>query len=236
MSTIGLHLPKTGIKVPNMGKGTESSIGKPLAAARKTGVREAPTSLADALFTTTQQRVLGLLFGQPQRSFTVSELIAATGAGSGAAQREVAKLVESGLVTMQPVGNQKHYQANPYAPIYAELVAIVQKTVGLAEPLRVALAPLADQIIAAFVYGSVAKRRDTAASDIDLMIVSDTLGYADVVARLHPLIERMGREISPTLYSRAELAKRINAGNAFATRVLEQPKVWLYGGEDDLRA
>lgn len=193
------------------------------------------TSLADALFTTTQQRVLGHLFGQPQRSFTVSELIAATGAGSGAAQREVAKLVESGLVTMQPVGNQKHYQANPHAPVYEELIGIVQKTVGMAEPLRAALEPLAGEIIAAFVYGSVAKRRDTAASDIDLMIVSDTLGYADVVSALHPLIERMGREINPALYSRAELAKRIDAGNAFATQVLDQPKVWLYGGDDDLK-
>ncbi|MEO8459520.1 MAG: nucleotidyltransferase domain-containing protein, partial [Dokdonella sp.] len=106
----------------------------------------------------------------------------------------------------------------------------MQKTVGMAEPLREALAPLTDRIHAAFVYGSVAKRNDTANSDIDLMIVSDTLTYADVVGVLHPLIARMGREISPTIYSRAELAKRIAAGNAFLTRVLEQPKLWLFGG------
>lgn len=128
-----LQLPKMGIKVPNMGiekkppNATGSGSGRP---PRKSGVRDFPASLADALFTATQQRVLGLLFGQPQRSFTVSELIAATGAGSGAVQREVAKLAESGLVTMQPVGNQKHYQANPYTPVYDELVGIVQKTVG----------------------------------------------------------------------------------------------------------
>lgn len=194
----------------------------------------APVSLAGALFTHTQQRVLALLFGQPQRSFTVSELIAATGAGSGAVQREVAKLADSGLLTVQPQGNQKRYRANPAAPIHDELVGIVQKTVGLAEPLREALAPLADRILAAFVYGSVAKRSDTAASDIDLMIVSDTLGYAEVMLALHPLIERMGREINPTLYSRAELAQRLHAGNAFATRVLEQPQLWLMGDKDVL--
>lgn len=194
----------------------------------------APVSLAGALFTQTQQRVLGLLFGQPQRSFTVSELIAATGAGSGAVQREVAKLADSGLLTVQPQGNQKRYRANPAAPIHDELVAIVQKTVGLAEPLREALAPLADRILAAFVYGSVARRSDTAASDIDLMIVSDTLGYAEVMLALHPLIERLGREINPTLYSRAELAQRLHAGNAFATRVLEQPQLWLMGDKDVL--
>jgi predicted nucleotidyltransferase len=103
-------------------------------------------------------------------------------------------------------------------------------------PLGEALAPLADRIELAFVYGSVAKRSDTAASDIDLMVVSDKLTYADVVSAQHPLIQRLGREISPTLYSRAELRKRREAGNAFVERVLAQPKLWVIGGEDDLAA
>lgn len=192
--------------------------------------------LADALFTTTQQRVLGALYGQPQRSFTVSELIAFIGAGSGAVQRELAKLVASGLLTMQPVGNQKRYQANPAAPIHDELVGIVQKTVGLAEPLREALQPLASKIAAAFVFGSIAKRSDTAASDIDLMIVSGKLGYADALTALAEVEEKLGRKINPTIYSPAELAKRIKSDSAFVKRVLEQPKIWLIGGEDDLRA
>lgn len=193
-------------------------------------------SLADALFTQTQQRVLGLLFGQSTRSFTVSELIAATAAGSGAVQRELAKLADSGLLTVRRSGNQKHYQANPDAPIHHELVAIVQKTVGLAEPLREALLPLADRIVAAFVYGSVAKRTDTVSSDIDLMIVSDTLAYAEVVLALDPLQARLGREINPTLYSRDEFSRRLAQGNAFVARVMEQPKLWVIGGQDDLAA
>ncbi len=197
---------------------------------------EPSVGLADALFTTGQQRVLGLLFGQPQRSFTVSDIIAATGAGSGAAQREVAKLLASGLVTVRPMGNQRHYQANAEAPIHAELVGIIRKTIGLAEPLRKALVPLAGKITAAFVYGSVAKRSDTASSDIDLLILSDSLTYADIVGALHPAIEQLGREIHPTLYSRTELAKRIKQGNAFVARVLEQPKLWVMGGESDLCA
>ena len=191
--------------------------------------------LADALFTTTQQRVLGALYGQPQRSFTVSELIAFIGAGSGAVQRELAKLVASGLLTMQPVGNQKRYQANPAAPIHDELVGIVQKTVGLAEPLRVALQPLASKITAAFVFGSIAKRNDTARSDIDLMVVSARVGYPDVLTALADVEERLGRKINPVIYSPAEFSKR-KSDNAFIKRVLEQPKIWLIGGEGDLRA
>jgi predicted nucleotidyltransferase len=180
--------------------------------------------------------VLGALYGQPQRSFTVSELIASTGAGSGAVQRELAKLIASGLLTMQPVGNQKRYRANPAAPIHDELVGIVQKTVGLAEPLRAALQPLASKITAAFVFGSVAKRSDTARSDVDLMIVSGKLGYADALTALADVEEMIGRKINPTIYSPAELAKRVKSDSAFVKRVVEQPKIWLIGGEDDLRA
>jgi predicted nucleotidyltransferase len=196
----------------------------------------ASTSLSDALFTTTQQRVLGCLFGQPERSFAISELIQTTGAGSGAVQREVARLAGSGLLTVEPVGNQKRYRADPASPIHTELVSLVRKTFGLAAPLREALAPLAEHVAVAIVYGSVAKGSDTAASDIDLMLVSDTLTYADVMAALHPLIERLGREIQPTLYTRAELRKRIAARNSFVTRVLAQPRLWVIGGEHDLAA
>jgi predicted nucleotidyltransferase len=202
---------------------------------RKAPPRKARSAnLADALFTGTQQRVLAWLFGQPERSFYATELIGLAGAGSGAVQRELARLAQSGLVTARAVGNQKHYQANPDAPIYVELCGIVQKTVGLAEPLRDALAPLAARIRAAFVYGSIAKREDTASSDIDLMLVSDDLAYSDLYAALEAVGNRLGRTVNPTIYTPQELAKRVKRKDAFATRVLAQPKIWLIGGEDAL--
>jgi len=193
-------------------------------------------SLASALFSTTQQRVLGLLFGQPDRSFYATELIALTLGGSGAVQRELARLDHSGLVTVRKVGTQKHYQANPDSPLFTELCGIAQKTVGLAEPLRAALSPLASRIVAAFVYGSVSKGKDTAASDIDLMIVSDGVAYADAFEALEPVNIQLGRVVNPTVYSRRELAKRIKEGNAFVKRVLAQPKIWLIGSENELGA
>src|SRR5216117_2653954 len=106
-------------------------------------------SLADALFTKTQQRVMRVLFGQPERSFYATELIRNAGTGSGAAQRELAKLEESGLIVTRRIGHQKHYQANATSPLYSELRCIVLKTVGLAEPLRDALKPLSPAIRAA---------------------------------------------------------------------------------------
>ena len=218
-------LPNLGMIMPKMGTKRR---------APRTKVAASHSNIADALFTGTQQRVLALLFGQPNRSFYASELINLARAGSGAVQRELAKLSESGLVTVKKVGSQKHYQANASSPIYAELHGITQKTVGLAEPLRDALAPLARKVRAVFVYGSVAKRQDTAASDIDLMVLSDELSYGDVFAVLQEVGERLGRNVNPTILTQHEFRKRVKRKDAFLTRVLAQPKIWLIGGEDDL--
>lgn len=190
--------------------------------------------MADALFSITQQRVLGYLFGQPHKSFYASELIRLSAGGSGAIQRELARLESSGLITATKIGAQKHYQANPDAPIYDELCGIVQKTVGLAEPLRKALGPIINQVVAAFVYGSVAKRNDTASSDIDLMLISDTLTYADVFASLESAVSILGRSINPTVYSTMEFKRRTDQGNSFIKRVLAQAKLWIIGQESDL--
>lgn len=194
------------------------------------------TSLGNALFTTTQQRVLGYLFGQPSRSFFANEMISLTGSGSGAVQRELKRLLESGLATVRKIGNQKHYQANPDSPIFAELSGIVQKTFGLAMPLREALTYLDNQIQAAFVYGSVAKQTDTANSDIDILILSDSLSYADVMGALAELEGQLGRQVNPTIYSSKDLSRRLQEGNAFVARMLAQPKIWLKGNEHDLPA
>lgn len=214
-------MPKSGMFVPILGVKSETPSDR-------------STSLVDALFTKTQQRVLGALFGQPDRSFYASELIRYAGTGSGAAQRELARLEASGLVVTRRVGHQKHYQANPASPLFSELRNIMLKTVGLAEPVREALAPLAPAIRAAFVYGSVAKATDRADSDIDLMLISDTLTYADVFGALEPVAGRLGRPVNPTVYTATEFATRVRDENAFVRRVLEQPKLWLIGSDDDL--
>jgi predicted nucleotidyltransferase len=205
--------------MPNMGS---SSTPKPT------------RGLVDALFSGTRQRLLGLLFGQPSRSFYATELIDLAKSGSGAVQRELANLAQSGLVTARSVGNQKHYQANAASPIFHELCGIVRKTVGLADPLRQALDPLAHQIIAAFVYGSVAKGSDTASSDIDLMLLSDELTYGEVFSALETAGNALGRPINPTILTRQEFGKRLAAQESFLTRVLQQPKTWIIGGEDAL--
>ena len=180
--------------------------------------------------------MLGVLFGNPGRSFYANEIISRAGAGTGAVQRELAKLEEASLVKVTRLGNQKHYQANEAAAVYGALHELVLRTSGLADILRDSLAPLASRISAAFVYGSVAKGQDGATSDIDLMIVSDDLAYADLFKLLENAGQRLGRPVNPAIYSAAELAKRVREHKSFAVRVLKQPKIWLVGSEDALAA
>ena len=194
------------------------------------------STMADALFPRVRQRVLALLYGNPDRSFFSNEIVALAQSGTGAVQRELASLSESGLLTVTAQGNQKHYQANKAAPVFAELRGLVLKTSGIVDVLRSALAPLASGIDAAFVYGSVAKQQDTAQSDIDVLIVSADLGYADVFTALESAAGSLGRKVNPTLYTPAEFARRKKQGNAFVTRMLKQPKIWLIGSEESFDA
>ena len=222
---LGFIIPKMGIKKSSIRSSTKSKANPPQGG-----------GLADALFTKVQQRVLAVLFGHPDRSFYANELIALAGSGTGAVQRELARLASSGLVTVSPVGNQRHYQANAASPVYAELRGLVLKTSGLVDVLRAALLPLAAQIETAFVYGSVAKQQDTAGSDIDLMVVSDTLSYAEVFAVLEEATTKLGRTVNPTMYSRKELDKRVRSDNAFIKRVWSQPRLPVIGVVDELAA
>jgi predicted nucleotidyltransferase len=212
-----------GITMPTMGTYTALSN------------QTQPSGLGDALFTTTQQRLLALLFGQPQRSYFATELIRLTGSGSGAVQRELKRLSECGLIDSRAVGNQRHFQANPNSPIFNELMQIVQKTFGIAQPIRSALEPYESHIQCAFIFGSVAKHTDTASSDLDLFIVSDSLTQADMINQLLTTEVKLVRRINTTIYTSADLRERMGLKNAFLMRVLAQPKIWIFGDEKSLR-
>ena len=191
-----------------------------------------PSATANALFPKVRQRVLAVLFGAPDRSFYTNEVIGLAQSGAGAVQRELAGLAEAGLLTVRKQGNQKHFQANAASPVFAELRGLVQKTMGLADVVRAALAPLASQIELAFVFGSIAKQEDTAQSDVDLLVVIDTLGYGEVFAALEGASQTLGRTINPALYSAADFNARLQGDNAFIHRVMQQPKIWLIGQEE----
>ena len=189
-------------------------------------------SLADALFTSTQQRVLGALFGQPDRSFFVTQIMELAKSGRGAVQRELERLWKGGLVTVHKVATQKHYQANAASPLFDELCGIIQKTVGLAGPIREALESLPEKPRLALIYGSVAKRTDTSSSDIDILVVSDDAELEQVYAALMPVERVLARPISLTLYTEVGFQERLDNENPFVSRILGSPTIDLIGSVD----
>lgn len=189
--------------------------------------------LADALFSGTRQKVLGLLFMQPDQDFSIAELIERARAGSGAVQREISRLVDSGLVTVDIRGRQKRYRANQNAPIFQELCSLVTKTLGPAQVVKDALRAIDSEIDVALIYGSVAKNTDRADSDIDLMLVSDTLTLEDVFTALEPVEQELSRPVNPTLYTRHEFEKRQDDDNPFIRKVLHGPYLLLKGIIDE---
>jgi predicted nucleotidyltransferase len=186
-------------------------------------------SIADALFTTTQQRLLGLLYGHPEKSFYTNEIRRWAQVGTGSMTRELERLRSAGLLTATRQGNQIHYQANAECPIYQELIAIVRKTFGIADHLRRELMPFSEHIRRAFIYGSIAKGNANTSSDIDLMLIGDGVTYSEVMERMMPLEELLGRTINPTLYTPADWQAKLDAGNSFVVRVSQQEKIDVIG-------
>lgn len=230
-------MPNMGIIMPNMGIKKPASRKSPSAPASRRKSGPGKVGVAAALFSATQQKVLALLFGQPDRSYLTTEIIARCGGGSGGVQRELARLAASGLVQVERVGRQAHYRANTASPVFPELTALVRKTVGLVDPLRQALQPLSDRIALALVYGSVARGEAKASSDVDLLVVSDELMPEDLYRVLSAVEEQISRPVHPTLMKRLEFERRRSQEGSFVQRVLGGPVEWLMGGPDaDRRA
>lgn len=187
--------------------------------------------ISDALFTKTQQRVLGLLFGRPEHTYYLNEIARLAAVGKGSVSRELERLCAAGLLIVSKQGNQSHYQANPNSPIFSEVKAIVQKTFGIADIIKTALKPLLPQLTHAFIYGSIAQGTEHAGSDIDLMLVGDDISYSAVMELLMPTEKLLGRKINPTLYTIDEFENRKASNQHFIKRVMEQPKLWLKGSE-----
>jgi predicted nucleotidyltransferase len=211
-------VPNSGMILPVMGK------------------KRAPSSpgLAGALFSPVQQRVLGLLFGQPGRRFQSGELIRLANSGTGAVHRQLSRLEAAGWVTVARVGNQKYYQANADSPAFEELRGLIAKTVGLVEPLRRALEPVAESIEAAFVYGSIAKGVDTASSDIDILVIGSDIGYDEIFAALQTAEATLNRSVNPNVMTPREWRTERRETDSFVARIAAQPRLFLIGSDDDL--
>jgi predicted nucleotidyltransferase len=212
-----LRLPNMGAIIPNM------------------GIKADDLSLSNALFSKVQQRVLALIFGHPERSFYTSEIVRNVQSGVGAVERELSKLERSHLVSVERIGNQKHYRANQTAPIFEELRGIVEKTAGLAEPIRKFLEPYANDIKSAFLFGSVAKGTDTAQSDIDLIVIGNHLDFSDLYTAAQNAERKLGRKVNPLFFSPEDWQRKTADKGSVFGKIGHSPKIFIIGSEKDLR-
>jgi predicted nucleotidyltransferase len=199
------------------------------------GMNPEIVGLSDALFSKVQQRVLALIFGHPERSFYTSEIMRNVHSGVGAVERELSKLERSGLVSVERIGNQKHYRANHAAPIFEELRGLVEKTVGLAEPIKKSFQPYADKIKSAFVYGSVARGADTARSDIDLIVIGNDLNYSDLYTAAQNVTTTLGRKLNPLFLSESDWHRKASESGSVFNKISRSPKIFIVGTEEDLQ-
>lgn len=187
--------------------------------------------LPDILSSRARAEIFRLLFGVSARELHLREIERRSGLALGTVQQEVKKLEAMELLISRRDGNRVYYSANAAHPLYADIRNLVLKTSGVVEVLREALAEKG--IGVAFVFGSVARGEEGAASDVDLMIVGD-VGLKTVSGWLRGISEKLGREVNPHVMDAKELRRRRESGDHFILRVLESQKLFVVGDEDEL--
>ena len=190
-------------------------------------------SLSSVIFKDYRRRVLGLLLLHPEKAYHVREIARLTGTVAGTLHKELTRLAEAGVLEKKTSGNQVLYSADQNCPVYTELASILRKTSGIAEVLTDALAPLADRIKVAFVFGSVATGKETIGSDVDVLLVGD-ISFSETVNAFYPVQEIIQREINPKVYSQNEWVQLKKSKDTFIRNVLAEPKLFIVGGPNEL--
>ena len=189
----------------------------------------------DALLPRTRQAILAATLLHPDRWWYLSDLARHLGVRPSSLQRELATLVDAGILRQRRDGNRNYFQPNPDCPFLGELQGLMMKTVGFVDVLREVLEPFTKRIDWAFVYGSMARSEELASSDVDLMIVG-RVGLADIALALRQAERHLNRLVNPTVYSREEFATKLAAGHTFLRAVVDGAKLFILGDPHELAA
>jgi uncharacterized protein len=184
------------------------------------------------LFGKVRSSLLALLFCNSERAFYFREITRLIGMGRGGIQRELGNLLEAELIVSYRQGNQVYYRANRECPIFPEIKSMMTKTLGVAGILQESLKVLEDHIVTAFIFGSFAKGREKPDSDVDVFVIGDT-NFSEVSNTLGSVQETVGREINPSVYPVNEFLAKVSERHHFVTSLINEPKIFLVGDEDD---
>jgi predicted nucleotidyltransferase/DNA-binding transcriptional ArsR family regulator len=199
------------------------------------GMIDYEKKLYSYLFNKTRRNLLALLFGRPDESFYVNQIVQRLGNGSGAVQRELKMMTEAGIVVREKKGNLVYYQANEKCPIFEELKSLVQKmdsertegiTSGAPSNLPVKAPPdkLAEfcrkhHIIKLSFFGSVLRDDFRPDSDVDVLVEFEpehVPGFA---------IIEMEAELSRLLKRKVDMRTPGDLSRYFRDRVVREARV-----------
>jgi uncharacterized protein len=191
------------------------------------------SAVLQSLFPAIRREILATTLLAPEKSWYLSELAARLGTSPSSLQRELQSLTESGILNRTQDGRRSYYQAQTASPVFNELRLLFSKTAGIIPTLQTEIGAFGGKIRWAAIYGSVARGKEQAESDVDLLIVG-RVALADLIPRLRPVERQLSREINVTLYSEKEFAEKWNAGNHFLKSVVEGKLITLVGSRDEL--
>lgn len=190
------------------------------------------TSLSDALFNKTKQKVLGIMFVQPDRELHMREIARMSKVTVSSIQRELELLTKAGILLSSKQGNQTIFKANKQCPIYDELLGFARKTFGISGLIKQALADV-EGIKVAFIYGSVAKGEEKSLSDVDVLLIGD-VNYSDAMNSILGVEGKIGRPINAKVFREDEVKTKLAENSSFLTEVLKNKKLFLMGNQNDL--
>ena len=191
------------------------------------------TAALEALFPMVRGEVLAATLTRPDKWWYLSELAQFLRTTPSSLQRELKTLVDSGILQQRREGTRTYFKAETRSPLFPELRGLLEKTAGLLPTLQQALEPFHARIDCAFVYGSVARSREHALSDVDLLVIGG-VGLAEIAPALRKAENRLGREVNVTSYSAREFRKKVAAKDHFLSEVLRGPKEFVKGNQRDL--
>jgi len=188
--------------------------------------------LAELLSSKIRSEIFRMLFGVNDEGLHMREIERRSGLSIGTIQQEVKKLLRLDLIIERKDGNRIYYKANKEHPLYPDFRSLVLKTIGLVDFFREAL-KANPNIQFAFVFGSIARHEEKDKSDVDLMIIGE-IAMRQLSGLLSGVSGQIGREINPHIFSMKEFLKRKRAKDHFLTQVLESPKIFIIGNENEL--
>mgnify|MGYP001587766487 CR=1 FL=1 len=180
----------------------------------------------------TRKELFRLYFTNPDNEYYLRDLERILDIPVSMIRKELIHLEDTGIFASSKKGNLVYYSLNKAYPLFEELKSIVFKTVGIHGLLKEALSKIKD-VEVAFIYGSFAKKEEDAKSDIDLFIIGkiDDSRLAREIRRLEEILKR---EINYSIFARVEFKKRLKEKDSFIIDLLENPKIFVIGGQDDL--